>query len=105
MGKQEPVDSRLESLRRRADARIELARGMGRTETRQSLKRLTKPSSISGTLRKAGAVLLLSPDPLTDIPAIAIIGVSYVMKKREPLSVGSMMVETRKTLHELASLF
>lgn len=76
---------------------------MGSAETKISLKQLAKPNSVSGTLRKAGAVLLLSPDPLTDIPAIALIATSFLMKRREPLSVSSLMLETNRTLRELMS--
>ncbi len=99
------VASKLESVERRATARIELANGMGSAGMRRSLKHLAKPNSVSGTLRKAGAVMLLSPDPLSDIPAIALIGTSYIMKRREPLSVSSLMVEAGKTLKELTSIF
>ncbi len=97
--------SKLESVERRATARIELANGMGSAGMERSLKQLVRPNSVSGTLRKAGAVLLLSPDPLSDIPAIAMIGTSYIMKRREPLSVSSMVVEAGKTLRELMSVF
>ncbi len=96
--------SKLESLERRASARIEVADRMGNERTRRSLKQLAKPNSVSGTLGKAGAVLLLSPDPLSDIPAIAMIGTSYIMKRREPLSVSSAVAEAGKTLRELKSI-
>lgn len=97
------INSRVESIERRAAARIELAARMGRAETKLSLKQLTRPNSVSGTLRKAGAILLLSPDPLTDIPAIALIGASVLMRRREPLSVSSLMLQANRTLRELTS--
>jgi len=77
---------------------------MGNATTKKSLKQLTNPGSPSRTLQKAGAVLLLSPDPFTDLPAIAMIGASYVIK-RDPLSVKSMIEEAEKTLKEFQSLF
>lgn len=98
------VASKLESVERRATARIELANRMGNAQVRRSLKQLARPNSVSGTLRKAGAVLLLSPDPLSDIPAIAMIATSFIMKRREPLSLSSTVVEAGKTLRELKSM-
>ncbi|MGA2664122.1 MAG: hypothetical protein ABSF83_04185 [Nitrososphaerales archaeon] len=76
-------------------------------ETEKGLRRLVKPNSPSKALRKAGLALLLSPDPLgpiVDVPAVALLGVSYAMKDRDPESIGSMFRETQSVLDGLEPL-
>jgi hypothetical protein len=98
------VSSGVESLSRRAATKIEVAATIGNERTKASLKQLANPSSPTRTIQKVGAVLLLSPDPFTDLPAIAIIGASYLMKKHDPLSVSGMIKEADRTLKEFQSL-
>jgi len=98
------VSSGVESLGRRVTTKIEVATTMGNERTKTCLKQLANPRSPSRTIQKVGTVLLLSPDPVTDLPAIAIIGASYLMKRHDPLSVGSMIKEADRTLKEFQSL-
>ncbi len=55
-------------------------------------------------MKKAGVVLMLSPDPITDIPGVALLASAYLLKKKEPSSVGTLVHEARKILREIESL-
>ena len=74
-------------------------------ESRNSLRQVARPNSISRTLRKAGVTLMLSPDPLTDIPGAIMLGASVVTRNKEPLRPASVFAETRKLLAEMGSFF
>jgi hypothetical protein len=53
---------------------------------------------------KAGIALILTPDPISGLPGVALLASSFVMKRREPASLASLAQETRKTLREIQSL-
>jgi hypothetical protein len=55
-------------------------------------------------MRKAGIALVLTPDPISGVPGVALLASSFVMKKREPASLESLAQETRKALQEIRSL-
>jgi len=65
---------------------------------------LTKPPSLSGGMRKAGIALIAAPDPFTGVPGVALLASSFVLKRREPASLGNLAQEARKVLIEVQSL-
>jgi hypothetical protein len=71
--------------------------------TRDGLRQVAKPNSISKTLRKAGIALILAPDPITAVPGAVMLGASFAARGREPLSPSSLCSETRKLLSEIGS--
>lgn len=96
--------SKADSVARSLQARKEVAEVISDGGTSRRLKDLTKPNSVGDTMRKTGAALLLSPDPLTDIPGAVMLGASYVVKKKDPLSLGSVFKETSRLMSEMRSL-
>jgi hypothetical protein len=80
-----------------------VAKCLGDGETRDGLRQVVKPNSISKTMRKAGIGLLLAPDPVTAVPGAILLGASLAMRGREPLSPASVLNETRKLLAEIGS--
>ncbi len=73
--------------------------------TREGLRQVARPNSLSKTLRKAGVALILAPDPITAVPGAVMVGASFAARGREPLSAASVFSETRKILDEIGSLF
>ncbi len=76
---------------------------MADAETRERLKQVVKPNSISRTMRKVGVALLLSPDPITDVPGAIMVGVSFAARGKDPLRPASVFEETQKLLSEIGS--
>jgi hypothetical protein len=106
-GQTKLVKAGANSLTRTSQDRVQVARSLSNSETNKKLNQVVRPNSISGTLKKAGLVVLLSPDPLgpiIDIPGVVLLGASYAMKKREPASIKSVFKETQLMLDELRSL-
>jgi hypothetical protein len=83
--------------------RTTVAERLADVETRDGLKQVAKPNSISKTMRKAGIGLILAPEPLTAVPGAIILGASFATRRREPLSPASVFNETRKLLAEIGS--
>lgn len=83
--------------------RAMVAQSLDDRETRRSLKQVVKPNCISKTMRKAGVALLLSPDPITDVPGAILLGASFAARGRDPLNPASLFNETRKILGEIGS--
>jgi len=77
------------------------ARSLGDAATKDNLKQVAKPNSVSRTLRKAGLALMLSPDPVTDIPAAIMLGASLAAKRKDPMSAASVVAEARKLISEI----
>lgn len=77
-----------------------VAKALADVETKDKLKQVVKPNSISKTLKKAGVIALLSPDPITDIPGAVLLGASYLMKNKEPASLQSVSKEAQDMLDE-----
>jgi hypothetical protein len=73
-------------------------------DTRQSLRQVVKPNSISKTLRRAGIGLILAPEPISAVPGAIMHGASFATRRREPLTPASVFNETRKLLAEMSSL-
>jgi hypothetical protein len=87
-----------------ATARKELASAIGAGAVKQSLESVTKPKSLSGGMKKAGLLLVASPDPITDIPGIALLASSFIVRKREPAGLNHLLSEARKVVREIQSL-
>ena len=85
--------------------RAKVARCLADGQTHDRLRQVARPNSISKTLRKAGLALMLSPDPITDVPGVIMLGASFAMRKKDPLSHASVLNETRKLLSEIGSFF
>ena len=85
--------------------RAAVASGLADAETRERLKQVARPNSVSRTLRRAGVALILAPDPITAVPGAMMIGASFATRRREPLSPASVVEETRKLLAEMGSFF
>lgn len=100
----QPVKSGASSIARVLSERREVAEALSDPVTKERLKQTVRPSSIAGTMRKAGAALLLAPDPITGIPGAALLAASLVMKRREPSNIESVFREARKLMAELGPL-
>lgn len=68
------------------------------------LERVVRPKSLSGTMRKVGIALVATPDPFTGVPGVALIAGSFLAKRKEPIGIASLAVETKKILREIQSL-
>jgi hypothetical protein len=83
--------------------RASLARKLADRESKNTLKQVARPNSISRTMRKAGVALLVSPDPFTNVPGAIMLGASLATRKKDPLSPASLLAETRKLMAEMGS--
>jgi hypothetical protein len=81
--------------------RTMVARSIADPATRGTLKQVAKPNSLSRTLRKAGVALVLSPDPVTGIPGVMILGASLVARRKEPIGASSILAEARRLMDEI----
>ena len=68
------------------------------------MERLIRPKSLSGTMRKVGIALVVTPDPFTGVPGVALIGASLIARRKEPIGLSHLATETRKVLRDLQSL-
>ena len=98
------IQARVESLKRTSRDCVQVSRAIDSEETNRSLRRLTHPPSLSGTVRKVGIALALAPEPFTTVAGVAMIAGSFAMKRREPASLGDLAEEAMKQLGDLASL-
>ena len=92
------------SFIRASHDRVRVLSSLSDAETNTKLKQVVKPNSFPKTLKKVGLLLMLSPDPLTDIPGAVLLGASQVMKKKDPASVESVFDETRTIIEEFRLL-
>lgn len=74
---------------------------MADRRTRGLLRDVSKPNSPSKTMKKIGVSLLLSPDPITDIPGAIILGASFAAKGKDPIGAAAVSKEIRKILAEI----
>ena len=96
--------SKAESAGRVLRQKKEVVSFLADPNTKTRVKEVVKPNSVSKTLGKAGVALLLSPDPITDVPGAIMLGASLAMKRSDPLSASSVYAEARKLMSELGSL-
>jgi len=93
--------ARVDAYARGACDKTRVAQVLSDSITKQRLGQVVKPPDASKTLKKTGAVLLLTPDPVTAIPGAALLGAGYAMKGREAMSIEGLIRETKKTLKDL----
>lgn len=72
-------------------------------KTRDSLQQVVRPNSLSKTLRKAGVALILTPDPITAVPGVMMLGASFATRGKQPLTPASVYDETQRLLDEMGS--
>lgn len=93
-----------ESLSRVAAAKADVAAKTSMAPAVGKLKGLTDPKSPASTMRKAGAVLIAAPDPVTGVAGVALVASAFAMKKKEPAKLADLAAETRKILRDLQGL-
>jgi hypothetical protein len=98
------LKSSAQSLIRVAEEKVAVRRSLTGEDVRDGLEKVIRPNSIAGRMKKAGVVLMLSPDPITDIPGAALLASAYLLKKREPSSVETLVHEARKILRDIESI-
>ena len=98
------IQARVKSLKRTSRDCVQVSRALDSEETARSLRRLTHPTSLNGTVRKVGIALALAPEPFTTAVGLGMIAGSFAMKRREPASLGDLAEEAAKQLGDLSSL-
>ena len=89
---------------RSAKANVETAAILANEGTAKALRLSTNPPKVSASLKKAGTLLVLAPDPLTAVPGVAMIALSFAAKSREPAGITDLIRESRKIMREIESL-
>ena len=92
------------SIVRIARARSEVSRALAQKDVQKGLENVVRPRSPSSGMRKVGIALMLAPDPLTDIPGIALLASAHLIKRRDPLSIERLMKEARRVIKDVESL-
>jgi hypothetical protein len=99
------VRSVTDSFTRLNETKSQVADSVDHTKVTKRMHDISKPSSPSSNLKKAGVALIVSaPDPITDVAGVALVATSYAVKRREPTKLEDLAVETRKILREIQSL-
>jgi hypothetical protein len=94
-----------DSLTRLQEVKSNVASSIDTKHVAHHLNRVSKPSSPSSTLKKAGVALIIAtPDPVTAVPGVALIAASYAAKRNEPAKLDDLAAETRKILRDIRSL-
>ena len=94
-----------DSLTRLNEAKSNVASSIGSRNLAHHLNRVSRPSSPSSTLKKAGiALIVVTPDPVTAVPGVALIAASYAAKHKEPAKLDDLAIETRKILRDIQGL-
>ncbi len=89
---------------RASQDKMEVFRVISDDRASKSVRLAVKPPKVASSLKKAGIVLILTPDPLTAVPGVAMIGASYAMKRREAIGLEDVVKQARKTVSDLESL-
>ena len=99
------VRSVADSLVRLGEASSSVVSSVDTKDVSQRLRKVSKPSSPSSTLKKAGVALIVAtPDPITAVPGVALIAASYATKRNEPTKLDDLAAETRRILRDIQSL-
>jgi hypothetical protein len=99
------VRSVTDSLSRLNEAKSQVADSVDHSKVTKRMRDLSKPSSPSSNLKKAGVALIVSaPDPITDVAGVALVATSYAVKRKDPTKLDDLAAETRKILREIQSL-
>ena len=92
-----------ESATRVVKDRVEVANNVDASGVTRHVENVTKPSSPRSTMRKAGIALIAAPDPVTTVAGAGLLASSFAFRK-DPASLTSIALETRKILRDLRSL-
>ncbi len=92
------------SLARQANDMRDVALALESSKVAQSLRVLTKPPSMKHTMRKAGVALILTPDPVTTVAGVALVGASLGMRGGDPASIGTLAREVSLLRSDLEDL-
>lgn len=103
-GKTKLAKAVADSYVRRSNDTVQFASAVASPATNRALRDVVKPPKPAGSLRKIGTLLILAPDPVSFIPGVAMVGASFVMKRREPAGLEDLAKETSRVLRELQSL-
>jgi hypothetical protein len=98
------VHSVADSLARVADARSSVAKSVDASNLRSHVGKLSKPGSPCSAMKKAGVALIMTPDPVTAVPGVALLAASYASKRSDPSKLEDLAAETRKILRDIQSL-
>ena len=94
-----------DSLTRLQEAKNNVASGIDTKHVAHNLKRVSRPSSPSSALKKAGVALIVAtPDPVTAVPGVALLVASYAAKRNEPAKLDDLAAETKRILRDIQSL-
>ncbi len=92
------------SLRRLSADYRAVADSLDSEESARAFRRVTKPTSLTGVMRKTGIALAVAPEPFTTVAGVALVAASFAMKGKEPASLETLREETLTQLSELKSL-
>lgn len=98
------VKASANSITRLANQKAEVAKSMSTAPLRRGLGDLTNPPSLSGSMRKAGVALIVTPDPFTGVPGVVLLAASFAAKRNEPANLSALAIEARKVLRDVQSL-
>ena len=99
------VRSVADSISRLNDARAQVASSVNTEQVAKHINDVAKPSSPSSSLKKAGvALIVVAPDPVTNVAGAALIATSFALKHKDPTKLDDLAVETRKILRDIQSL-
>jgi hypothetical protein len=94
------IRSSTDSVSRLVNEKVNVVETVNASPLRRHFDNVTKPPSPSGGMRKVGIALVATPDPFTSVSGVVLLASSFVMRRREPTSLGSLAQETRKELSE-----
>ena len=105
MQEKKVVRSVADSLQRLHETRAMVVSDVNLSNVAKHVKKVSDPASPSSSLKKAGvALVVVTPDPVTAVPGVALIAASYATKRREPTKLDDLAAETRKILREIQGL-
>lgn len=93
-----------DSYVRRCHDNVQVARAVASPDTSKRLRDVVRPPKTASSLRKAGTLLILAPEPISLVPGLAMVGASFAMKRREPADLNDLVKETARIMRELQSL-
>jgi len=94
-----------DSLTRLDEAKTNVATSVNTRHVTRHLRQVSAPGSPSSALKKAGvALIVVTPDPITSVPGVALIAASYATRRSEPTKLEDLASETKKVLRDIESL-
>lgn len=92
------------SIKRRAEAKTEVASALEHSKVSRRVRDLTEPNSRGIAVRRAGVALIVAPDPVTTVTGAVMVAASYALKDKEPASLKDLASATQKVLRDIRSL-